>query len=208
MKTHLSTEDFKKYMDTSDMSEEYLLWMEDVSEHLETCEVCQKNLEKVIMLENSLKEESFAALLKMAEHESDIRRSIVASKLQMMYQEDSTRNIAGTIVAEAIRQLQMNAVKSYMLQMSSMAGYAGVARGEGDSLSLTKEDGVEILVENSELLVKTDSVDNQKKFTAVLDRKEKIPLVCEASWEEESKQWVAKFNMDELMEQFEVYIIE
>ena len=33
-------------------------------------------------------------------------------------------------------------------------------------------------------------------------------MVCEATWEEEKKQWVAKFNMDELMEQFEIYIIE
>lgn len=207
MRTHLTIEDLQKYINTSDMSEEYLLWMEEISDHLETCEVCQKNLEKVIMLENTLQEESFGSLLKMAEHEDDIRRSIVACKLQMMYQENSTKDAASAIVMEAVRQLQLNAVKSYMLNMSAMAGCAGVARGE-ESMPLAKEDGVEIMVENSELLVKADASDRQKKFTAVLDRKEKSPVVCEASWEEENKQWVAKFNMDELMEQFEVYIIE
>lgn len=208
MRTHLTTDDLLKYMDTTDMSEEYLLWFEGVTGHIEACESCSRLLEKAIMLESSMQEENIGQLFKMAEHEADIRRSVVAHKLQMMYSQDSTRNAASTIVTEAIRQLQVNAVKSYMLQMSSMVGRAAVARGEGDGVSLVKEDGVEILVEDSELLVKTDDMDNQKKFTAVLDRKEKSPMVCEATWEEEKKQWVAKFNMDELMEQFEVYIIE
>ena len=208
MRTHLTIEDLKKYIDTTDMSEEYLVWLEDVSGHLETCEVCQKKLQKAIMLENTLEEESFGSLLRLAEHEEEIRRSIVACKLQMMYEEETTRNVANAIVAEAIRQLQMNAVKSYMLQMSNMACYAGVARGEEEHLPLAKEDGIEIMVENSELLVKADVLDQTKKFTAVLDRKEKSPMICEASWEEENKQWVAKFNMDEVMEQFDVYIIE
>lgn len=208
MRTHLTTEDLIKYMDTTDMSEEYLLWFEGINGHIESCETCRQLLEKAIRLESTLQEENFGQLFKLAEYEAEIRRSIVACKLQMMYSQDLTRNVAGTIVAEAIRQLQVNAVKSYMLQMSSVAGRAGVARGEEGGLSLTKEDGVEILVEDSELLVKTDAMDNQKKFTAVLDRKEKSPMVCEAVWEEEKKQWVAKFNMDELMEQFEIYIIE
>lgn len=208
MRTHLTTDDLIKYMDTTDMSEEYLLWFEEITGHIESCEACSRLLEKAIMLESTLQEENFGQLFRLAEHEAEIRRSIVACKLQAMYSQDSTRNAASTIVAEAIRQLQVNAVKSYMLQMSSTAARVAVARGEGDSISLTKEDGVEILVEDSELLVKTDAMDNKKKFTAVLDRKEKSPMVCEAVWEEEKKQWVAKFNMDELMEQFEVYIIE
>ena len=160
MRTHLTTDDLIKYMDTTDISEEYLLWFEGITEHIESCEACRQLLEKAIRLEGTLQEENFGQLFKMAEHEAEIRRSIVACKLQMMYSQDSTRDAAGTIVAEAIRQLQINAVKSYMLQMSSMAGRAGVARGEGDSISLAKEDGVEILVEDSELLVKTDDMDN------------------------------------------------
>ena len=38
MRTHLTTDDLIKYMDTTDISEEYLLWFEGITEHIESCE--------------------------------------------------------------------------------------------------------------------------------------------------------------------------
>lgn len=208
MGTHLTTQDLIKYMELSDTSEEYLLWEERITEHLEECEACRELIHEAIMIESTLTEESFGELLKLAGHEDEIRRSMVANKLRMMYEQGYTKDAVSSIVAEAISRLQMNAVRSYMLQISAMAGRVSVARGEEERLSLNKEDGIEIILENSELVVKTDGLDKKQKFTAVIDHKEKSPMICEAAWEEEAKQWVAKFNMDELMEQFELYIID
>lgn len=207
MSTHLTIEDLEKYMDTSDLSEEYLLWMEGINQHLDECERCQKLLDKAIEIEYVCEEENFADMLKLAEREEEIRRNMVACKLMQMCQSDETQDAAKVIMIEAIKQLQMNAVHSYVLQLSAMPRYATVARGE-EEYALKSEGGMEITTENGVLQLKTAESDKQKKFTAVLDRKENSPMVCEASWDEETQKWIAKFDMADVPDQFEVHIID
>ena len=206
MSTHLTIEDLEKYMDTSDLSEEYLLWMEGINQHLEECEKCQKLLDKVVELECVCDENNFADLLKLAQKEEEIRRNMVACKLLQMCQSEETQETAKVIMEEAVKQLQMNAVRSFVLQASAMPRYAGAVRGE-EECSLKSGDGVEITAEDGMLLVKTTDSD-KSKFTAVLDSKENDPMICEASWDEEAQKWVANFAMDDVRDSFEIYIIE
>lgn len=208
MRTHFTIEDIEKYMDTSDFSEEYLLWMEEVTEHLDKCEKCQKMIDKAIAIESVCREENLSSLLKLAEQEEEIRRSIVICKLVQMYQQDATRNAVNESMADVIRQMQMNEIRSYVLQVAHIPRYAGVSRGEDEGgYSKKTEDGVEITIKDGVLQVKKSDSDKQRKFTAVLDCHEGNPMVCEALWNEESQQWIAQFNLDDVLEQYEVYII-
>jgi len=205
MGLHLTIEDIEKYLDTSDFSEEYLLWMEGISAHLQECKKCQNLLHKAIEIDLFCQEDNIETVLHMARQEEEIRRGIVICKLQQMYQEKAMEEV----MQNAIRQMQLHAVKSYMLQVSGLLNYANAAREEAEEMHpYFSDDRMEIAVEDGMVVLKLTDMEKQKKFTAVLDRKEGSPIVHEAVWDEGMQRWIARFEMDELQEQCEVYIVD
>lgn len=69
---HLSAEEIMKYMDTLDLSEEYLLWMEETSEHLMTCNSCYQKLRQAMLVESICEEGGLETGLRLLAKEEKI----------------------------------------------------------------------------------------------------------------------------------------
>ncbi len=196
VQTHLTAEDMEKYLDTSDLSEEYLLWMESVSEHLSGCTKCQEALNRAMETDSICDEKELGDALELASHEEEIRRSILLCKLQQMQEQER--------VADVIRLLKENAVTSYVLQTGDLQRKAGVARGEKNP---TVSKGVEFSCENDKLIVKVSDKNSSQQVTVLLEQKNVEPVVREALWDEAAGLWMASFEVVNSDLEFEIYIL-
>ena len=84
---HLTYEEFKLYLDTGDMSDEYLGKVESISQHLGECEQCQSMLEKVILMDSVCEEETLAYGMDLLKKEADIRRELFSEKIKKAEEE-------------------------------------------------------------------------------------------------------------------------
>ncbi|MBO5292994.1 MAG: hypothetical protein J6B10_07440 [Lachnospiraceae bacterium] len=195
MDTHLTVEDIEKYLNTSDLSEDYLLWLEQASAHLASCESCQKTLQRAMSADAVCEEAGLQEALRLAEKEDEIRRSILICKLSQMREQ--------TRMAEIIRLLQTGAVSPYILQMSDLSGRQTAVRGEtgksAEELELTCEDG--------RLKINIYGRDSGHPVTVLLEQEGEPPVVCEALWEEASGQWSAVLDAPRQESTFELYIL-
>lgn len=73
---HVSYEDLEKYMDDTDLSESYLCWSEQITEHLSDCMHCRERLDKMILLSELLKEENMAATVRLVGKEEELQREL------------------------------------------------------------------------------------------------------------------------------------
>ena len=200
MEKHLSVEDIEKYMTTSDLSEDYLLWFESVTEHLNECEKCRNALQRAIALESLNEEEGLCEALKLAEQEEEIRRSIVICKLLQMQQQDR--------MAEVIRRLQGCDLTPYIIHRADFGRQVGTSRGNTkEEILLQDYPGAEITCENNVITVSVPVSKDSDKITVLLVRENGNPEVCEASAEEASQKRIARFSIDEQTDTFEIYII-
>ena len=53
---HLSVEEIKKYINKNDLTEEYLLWLEKATQHLDDCAICRKRVQEAILIEEMCEE--------------------------------------------------------------------------------------------------------------------------------------------------------
>lgn len=86
---HLSVEEIKKYINKNDLTEEYLLWLEKATQHLDDCAICRKRVQEAILIEEMCEENNIADVLKFAAQEEDIRKSI--TELKKQYQRELRR---------------------------------------------------------------------------------------------------------------------
>lgn len=196
MQTHLTVQDLMKYLDTSDLSEEYLLWMEKISGHLTACERCQEALHRAMEADCICEEEGLQNTMKLASQEEEIRRSILICKLQKLQQQER--------MAEVIQLLQKNATVPYVLQMADLQRRTGIARGKKMEADSQKAD---FSYESGRLVVRVSDKGNNQKVIIVLEQKDTDPIVCEALWDETEKQWTADFELSNPSSEFEIYIL-
>lgn len=200
MERHLTAEDLDKYMDTSDLTEDYLLWMEKASEHLSKCPQCQKALQKALDEDCICEEEGFAAALTLAQQEEEIRRSILICKLQQMEQQER--------MAQLIRKLQSSAAIPYVFQMKDIQKKAGIARGEDRGSAISDhQQGLEITCEEHVLKVIIPHHSKEQQVTVLLEQPKKTPMICEAIRDKIRDQWIAEFPVWDTTIPFEIYVI-
>ena len=200
---HLTAEDFQKYMDTSDLSETYLVWVEKINAHLYQCDKCQQVLQKLQLLDSICQEENFGAVLALAAQEEDVRRGLLICKLQQMQEQAR--------MAEVIRMLQSNAVVPITLQASALQRSTGVSRGkenaeESQALGCGDTKRIETFWKEGILTVKVAEPEEKQSVSVVVDREAREPIVCEAKWNALHKQWIAEIALDSEA-QIEVYIL-
>ena len=205
MRTHLTWEEIEKYIDTSELSEEYLLWIETVSEHLDACEICQKRIQKAVAIEAALEEENFGQMLELAQQEEEIRRNILICKLYQMSQDDSTKAELKQTMIQIMQKMQQQVVQAYILQAVAMQQRAGVSRGE--EYFVKREDGLEISYTDSRLQV-CFTKDSSKSYSVVLNKDGKAPQIVGAVWSDVKDCFVAEFEIEDTLTEFEVYIVE
>lgn len=205
MRTHLTWEEIEKYLDTADETEEYLLWMEKVSHHIETCELCEKRIQKALITETMLQEENLGKMLKLAQQEEDIRRNILICKLYQMSLEKKIDEEWKENLMNIMNGIQKQSLNPYVFHVAAMQRKASVTRGE-ENVPVPKEEKIEIRYDKNCLQI-WDKKEPEKKFMAVLNHAEKKPQIAKALWAEERECFVAEFEVGEQEKDFEIYII-
>lgn len=206
---HLTSEEIMKYMDASDMSEEYMLWMEETAEHILTCDVCQEKLNRAMTAESICDEEGLAAGLKLMEYEEEIRRNILIAHLTRMREQAR--------IAELIEHIRSGYVERFTFSAADLRRSAGVVRGTdqqyGQQVTLEKaEDKLVLRIPGEmgkESRTGTEEVcdnDRKNKLTVILHMEDEEPVIKEALWDEACGQYVAEVDGCGRGEKLEIYI--
>lgn len=194
--THLTLQDIMKYLDTSDLSEEYLLWMDKVSEHLTGCTKCQEALHKAMDAEYICEQNGFNSIAAQVCEEEKIRKDILICKLLQMQQ--------GERMDMVIRLLQDHSVLPYILQFSDCNKGTGISRGNDN---LQDSGKIEFINDKGQLLVRIPGSQPDQKKMVVLERESADPVIREAAWNEEMQSLTAHFPMADSDEELEVYVL-
>ncbi len=194
--THLTILDIMKYLDTADLSEEYLLWMDQAADHLAVCPKCREALQKAMNAEYICEEDGFDRVAALTPYEGKIRKDIIICKLLQMQQNERM---------EAMVQLLRNtAVLPYVLQLSECRKGMGISRGNDHS---DRSQGAEFINKDGQLVVRIPGTLPDQKRTVVLERDGGEPVIQEAVWDEETKSLTAQFPMADPDAEVELYIL-
>lgn len=120
---HLTYDEIKLYLDTGELSDEYLGKVESISQHLGECEQCQSMLEKVILMDSVCEEDTLAYGIDLLKKEADIRRELFSEKIKKAEEEKRIRMLAESM--RSVRPEQMNF--SSMPNLSRQENFAGMA---------------------------------------------------------------------------------
>ncbi|MCM1044216.1 MAG: hypothetical protein NC417_01790 [Candidatus Gastranaerophilales bacterium] len=201
---HLTAKEIMKYIDASDLSEDYLLWMEEAAEHIQACDVCQERLHRAMIAESVCEEEGLAAGLKLLEYEEAIRKNILIAHLSRMREQEK--------MAELIGQIRDGYIERFAFSMADLRRSAGAVRGAapqcGQQVTLEKSEDKLLLRISGEMGKenRTGTAEVCSKITVILRMEDGEPIVKEALWDETSGQYVAVVDGDVRGEMLEVYL--
>lgn len=216
-KKHLTTEEMTKFMDSSNLSEDYLLWMEEAAEHVMGCSQCQERLHRAMTVDSICDEEGLAAGLKLLEKEEEIRRELLVASLKRLQEQEK--------VEEFIRGIQNGRAERFVFSMMTPPRRTGAVRGAdavstidadiGQGMKKTPEKQTVILEQyEDKLLVKISGAMGKDGNTV---KEEKTPvLVCvegeepkveKAVWDEACGQFVAELDTSVVKKQFEIWML-
>ena len=198
---HMTIEDIEKYLDTTDLSEEYLLWFESVQEHVEQCELCSGLINEMFLMQETCREENMLQNMHLLAGEDELRRSLLIAHLQM--QLGSRQWLQG-----AIDNLRRNNLpKTSVYREDFRRGALGVARGN----MLAVEDGVSrVFYRDSKVRVELPRK-IQAEYMVVLNPeggRDSTPQTAETIWDENLKCAVAEFEVIEPEDKYGIYFIE
>jgi len=192
---HLTYEELERYIDDTELSQEYLLWSETMTEHLDMCAVCRKRLDKLFLLSELSREENIERSIRLVGREAQMRTRVVALRLEIMAENQRMLEVAQRLQAGAV--LAMSVSKEDVLKKQSVA--RGNEIGEEKQITVCYKDGAVCvsvaLSEGKDVTVVLASVDGKE-----------APIMQKAVWQEEQKAAVAEFKVEQLEEKYEIYI--
>lgn len=194
--THLTFQDIMKYLDAEDLSQEYLLWMDRVADHLTVCTKCQEALQKAMNAECICEEDEFDRVAALTPYEGKIRKDIIICKLLQMQQNERLETV--------IHLLRKNTVLPYILQLSDCQRGMGISRGN-DNADNSQE--AEFINDGGKLIVRIPGTLPDQKRTVVLEKDDEEPMIQEAAWDEKMKSLVAHFPMMDPDVELELYVL-
>ena len=192
---HLTYEELERYMDDTDLSQEYLLWSEAVTEHLDTCAVCRERLDKLFLLSELSRDENIELSMRLVSREAQVRARAVALRLEIMAENRRMLEVA--------QRLQMGALLAMSVAKTDFLKKQSVVRGD----EVNEEKQVTVCYENGNVYVSV-ALSEEKDVTVVLasvDGKEAPVMQC-AVWQEEKNVAVAEFKVEQLEEKYEIYV--
>lgn len=192
---HLTYEELERYMDDADLSQEYLLWSEPVTEHLDMCAVCRERLDKLFLLSELCRDENIESSMRLVSREMQIRARAVALHLEIMAENQRMLEVA--------RRLQMGVLLAVSASKADFLKKQSVVRGD----EVSEEKQVTVSYESGRVCVSV-ALSEEKDVTVVLasvDSKEVPRMQC-AVWQEEKKTAVAEFEVEQLEEKYEIYV--
>lgn len=192
---HLTYEELERYMDDTNLSQEYLGWSEPVTEHLDTCAVCRERLDKLFLLSELSRDENIVSSVRLVSQEKQIRARVVALRLEIMAENQRMLEVA--------RRLQMGMLLAVSASKADFLRKQSVVRGD----EANQEKQVTVSCESGRVCVSV-ALSEEKDVTVVLvpsDGKEAPRMQC-AVWQEECKTAVAEFEVDKLKDDYEIYV--
>lgn len=192
---HLTYEELERYIDDTDLSREYLLWSEPVTEHLDVCAACRDRLDKLFLLSELTGDENIVPSIRLVSRESQVRTQAVALHLEIMAENQRMLEVARRLKIGAF--LAMSASKTDLLRKQSVV--------RSDEINEKKQ--ITVCYESGHIRVSV-ALPEEKDVTVVLvpkDGKEAPGMQC-AVWHEEQKVAVAEFEVDKLKDDYEIYI--
>ena len=127
MRQHLTQEEIMKYMDTADLSEEYIRWSEEAQTHVDNCALCQEQLRRFLAVEQVCEADMLTQGIDWMEKESDVRRNIVLFRLGMLGENERIQH-----VRQAILQGQF---LEYVVKQSQIGRKQSIFRGDRSDIS-------------------------------------------------------------------------
>lgn len=114
---HLSSSDYEKYMDTTELSDEYLMWLEPVAEHLSQCEECQHKLQKIMKIEY-ICEEGAIGISELIKREDDMKKLVLTENIKAMYKASSDEEARMQQLIDKIKESLLEPVRRMQSQIS------------------------------------------------------------------------------------------
>ena len=208
---HLTVEEINIYLDTSDLSEEYLLRMEEISEHHSSCDKCRQNLRKALIIESVCEEGGLAAGLRLLPKEGKIRRDVWIRDWEMKQAMEPAACVTGF-------PNSYDYLRRFTFSMTNLRRTAAVVRGsdaEDKKNTSSVNAGQPIIPEirGDKLIVRVagELVREQlgiavQQFNVVLCPEGASPIEKAAVWDEAGGYFAVEFDVGEVGEQFEIYI--
>lgn len=232
---HLTAEEIIKYMDTSDLSEGYLLWMEEISEHFLSCSTCQTRLRKALIVESICEEDGLAAGIRMMvkmekakKTEKKPKESIFRRRKDVVWKEKDLEFIPEAYESMASASYECaqsiftppDKIVHYMFSKSALIQKASTVRGAEAESTTTAMNGharqpiaAEIIC-GRKLIVRfskeavQEQIGNAGPVVRVAVRTQGYDaIVKEAVLNETDGQYVAEFDIYEIhRNQIEIYL--
>lgn len=195
-KGHLTYEELERYAEDTDFSEEYMMFCEPLTAHLDTCALCRDRLDKLVLLSTLTEDANMGAALNLVRQEAQIRSKIVALRLRMMAEEQR--------MAEVARRLEQGLLRVVSVAKADFVKVQAASRS-GDS---TEQKPVTVHYEEGKASV-TVRCRKQADVTVILvpvKEKDAEIMVSKAVWCEEKGVAEATFEIAQLEERYEIYV--
>lgn len=214
---HLTAEEIIKYMDTSDLSEAYLLWMEEVSEHLLSCNECQGRLRKALIVESICEDGGLQAGLQLLAKEEKIRVDFWNRDWERRQALEPVACVTGFPNNQGYNNHDY--LRRFTFSTIGLRRAAAAVRGSDAEDRKNTADtnarqpimpeicGDKLIVKVAGELVREQLGIAVQKFNVVLCPTGKEPMRKEAAWNEAGGYYAAEFDIGEVGEQFEVWIL-
>lgn len=229
--SHLTTEEIIKYMDTSDLSEDYLLFMEEVMEHMSRCHFCRHRLQKALTVESICEEGGLAAGLRLLAKEEKIKNRIreevnngsrteiltgILKKIRKKKDDDiwEVDPYAEQYAAyESVAQqygIPVNIERRFKFSMmdlirensADLAGGSNTADGSSEPQVVPEICGDKLIFRISKEVVQELNWRTGQMVRVKLSSGNELPIVKDAVWDEADERYVAEFDVNENIGRF------
>ena len=196
---HLTYDELEWYLVTSNDLEIDMGWLEDAMEHMITCDYCQQRLQRLLLISSVYDSENRGEAFSVLAHEEEIRREILALRLEISARDQRMQQLAMRLRAGLLRQR--------MVSGEDLLPKTVVMRGEEDALQVSNE-GI-IVTREVGIIKVTVACEEEKRVAVILagqDDSQSVPMVAEAKWLREESIAVAEFEIGEVQESYGVYV--
>lgn len=215
---HLTVEEINIYLDTSDLSEEYLLRMEEITMHLSSCNLCQRILRKALVIESICEEGGLAAGLRLLPKEEKVRRDVQIRDWEMQQALQPAAYVNG--FSNNHDYNNQDYLRRFAFSMANLRRAAAVVRGSDEEDRRNTADlnvgqpiipeisGDKLVVRVAGELVWEQLGNTVRQFNVVLCPEGASPIEKAAIWHESGRYFAAEFDVGEAGEEFQIYIHE
>lgn len=168
MNKHLTIEDYEKYIENN-TTDEYLVWLETIQEHMLGCDYCQSRLQKFLVadaISESFHARAFAGMGEYLQRqkEESAKTSLLDGIKQVLQQVSKPE-----LWERAKESIESGLVKTLSFSRSSYPGMLCAVRGEAAVQEKTEQEAIHrIEWEDGKILVYVNATDKNTLYVVEL----------------------------------------